>query len=332
MANCHRNFLKAKESFHSKISLDDKKKEFLKKTRRALRKHMKAKFEEYERPQIKFQIQGSFSMGTVVNPLNGDYDIDDGLYFTPQLKNRPAPETAHNWVVKAAASYSNVDPPIDKKKCVRLPFRAGYHVDIPIYDLVSKNSEYLPELAVKGEGWKNSDPKELTNWFLNRVSKMGVQLKRLVRYFKAWADYQEQKQQTKMPNGLVLTILTTEEYQSSERDDEAFAETAKSIYERIGTNESILNPVDKSEDLRQRITDIQFNNFKNCLSDLVKHGEAALNHASAEEAAKKHWCTVLDDRFPVIEDGPNGDAKKPKKHEQGGLIGVSSKSAQDIPK
>lgn len=327
MANCHKNFLTANDSYHSRISLDDNKRESLKTGKKNLRTHIKNEFQEKKRPTVKFQTQGSFSMDTEINPLAGDYDVDDGLYFKPQLENRPNPETVHAWVVNAAKSYSTVDPPIEKNMCVRIPFKAGYHIDIPIYDLIDNGDGiFLPELAIKGDGWKYSDPKKLSKWFQDRVSQTNSQLRRLVRYFKAWADYQNQSGQHKMPSGMVLTILSSEEYQYDDRDDVALAQTAAGILQRIKYDESISNPVDKSEDLRDRITDPQFKNFKIRLDTLVQHSEAALNYESAEEAAKKNWQKVLGDRFPVIEDpGKRGEKAKPQI--TAGIIGISSESA-----
>ena len=329
MANCHKNFFTATDSFHSRITLDSNKADSLRKSARNLREHIKNKFKEKERPIIKFQIQGSMAMKTTINPLNGDYDIDDGLYFIPQLEERPTPAIAHAWVVDAASSYKTVDPPIDKKRCVRVPFKDGYHVDIPIYDLVQNEDDEgnEPFLAIKDEEWVYSDPRKLSDWFNNRVAETDVQLRRLVRYFKAWADFQNTKSSTKkMPGGLVLTILASEEYQESERDDESFANTAKQILDRLRINEKICNPVDRKEDLRKRISNPQFENFLSVLEKLVQEGESALNHESAEEAARKHWQKVIGDRFPVFEDDP--DTKKKSLAATGpGLIRHSSKSA-----
>ncbi len=327
MANCHKNFLTAKNSYHCRVGLDDRKKASLRTSRRELRKHMKAEFEEKDRPSIKFQIQGSFGMGTAVNPLDGDYDIDDGLYFKPQLEERPTPETVHSWVVEAAESYRTIDPPIDKKRCVRIPFKDGYHVDLPIYDLVNDSDDTVsPELAVKGDGWIDSDPKKIMDWFDNRVSDTNTQLRRLVRYFKAWADYQSRNSNRKMPSGLVLTVLCAEEYQYKARDDEALCETAAAILERIEIDESIPNPTDENEDFRDRITDAQIKNFKTRLSDLLLHAETALEHNSQEKAAKE-WVKVLGDRFPVIKDDPDKSHKTAKAQASAGLLTVGSTSA-----
>ncbi len=330
MSNCHKNFLTSSDSFHSKITLDGGKIDSLRKSARNLRAHIKTKFKEKKRPTIKFQIQGSMAMKTTLNPLNSDYDIDDGLYFIPQLEERPTPATAHAWVVDAASSYKNVDPPIDKERCIRVPFKAGYHIDIPIYDLVQSDDDEdnEPFLAVKNNDWEYSDPRKLTDWFTDRVADTDVQLRRLVRYFKAWADFQNTKSSIKkMPSGLVLTILAAEEYQESERDDESFANTAKQILDRLKINEKIYNPVDRKEDLRKRVSNPQFENFLSVLDKLVQEAESALNHESAEEAARKHWQKVLGDRFPILEDDPDTKKKKSLAAAGPGLIQHSSKSA-----
>ncbi|MDH5561866.1 MAG: CBASS cGAMP synthase [Deltaproteobacteria bacterium] len=331
MANCHKNFFTATDSYHSKVTLDGTKKESLKTSRNKLRAHLKKEFSEKNRPSIKFQMQGSFAMKTTVNPLNGDYDIDDGLYFKPQLEERPTPETVHRWVTDAAASYPTVDPPVDKNKCVRVPFKAGYHIDIPIYDLVKEDDDNaLPYLAVKGDGWIFSDPKKLTGWFDDEVSKHNNngQLRRVVRYLKAWADFENQSSRSKIPCGLILTILAAEEFQDDygDNDDEAFGNTASVIRERLLDDDSISNPVDEDENLRDRISDAQFNNFMERLRVLVESADTAIDHQSEEEAAKE-WKKRLGDRFPVYEDEDSTKAKTFGAVTVGNAIKVNTGSA-----
>ena len=327
MANCHKNFLTASNAYYGKIKLTDAKIRSLIKSRDGLRHHIRAEFDKEGRPKIKFYIQGSFHNQTGINPLSGDYDIDDGIYFDPPLPpdSRPTPATVHTWVKEAADSYRQVDPAIDKQRCVRVPFKAGYHVDFPIYDLTGEDQDRTPELAIKGEGWVFSDPREFGKWFKREKDSQGAVLRRVVRYFKAWADYKGQTSAHKMPGGIVYTILATQEFQVSDRDDEAFAQTASAIYNRLSWDESIKNPVDPSDDLRKRITDAQFKNFMTKLERLVKNAETALEHESAEDAAK-YWQKELGDRFPVIEDKP-GKRKKSKTHAAPGIVGVSSGSA-----
>ncbi len=327
MANCQKNFFTASNAFHGKILLAKSKRDDLIRSRDNLRSHIRTKFEEKNRPKIKFKIQGSFHNGTTVNPLNSDYDIDDGIYFDPPLdeESRQSPETVHAWVKEAADSYKQVDPAKDKKRCVRVPFKAGYHVDFPIYYLTGKDPNRRPELAIKNDGWKFSDPRALSDWFEGEVASKGALLRRVVRYFKAWSDYIGQSSSYNMPAGIVLTILATEEFQPSDRDDEAFAETVSTIYERLKFDQSIRNPKDHTEDLRKRISDPQFDNFMAKLIKFVQDAETALEHESAEEAAK-YWQKQLGERFPVIKD-EDGKGQSSKTHQAPGIVGVSTGSA-----
>jgi hypothetical protein len=332
MAKCHKNFFTASDSYHSKITLDGTKKESLKTSRNKLREHLKKDFSEKNRPTIKFQMQGSFVMKTTVNPLNGDYDIDDGLYFKPQLENRPTPETVHQWVTDAAATYPTSSPPIDKKKCVRVPFKAGYHIDIPIYDLIKEdvNDTLKPYLAIKGDDWIFSDPRKLASWFDDEVGKYSNkgQLRRVVRYLKSWADFENQSSRSKIPAGLILTILAAEEFQDDygNNDDEAFGNTVSAIRERLLLDDSITNPVDENENLRLRISDAQFDNFLNRLGVLVESADTAIDHLSKEEAAKE-WKKRLGDRFPVYEDDNSTKAKSFGAATVGNAIKVNTGSA-----
>lgn len=57
-------------------------------------------------------------MGTIVNPLDGEYDIDDGVYLQNLDKENkdswPTPETVHSWIYKAVEGHTKEDP-IDKR-------------------------------------------------------------------------------------------------------------------------------------------------------------------------------------------------------------------------
>jgi hypothetical protein len=187
-----------------------------------------------------------------------------------------------------------------------------------------------PYLAVKGEGWIFSDPKKLAEWFDDEVSKHNNngQLRRVVRYLKAWADFENQSSRPKMPCGLILTILATEEFQDDfeNNDDEAFGNTASAIRERLLGDESIPNPVDDDEDLRNRISDAQFNNFMARLKLLVETADTAIDHNSQEEAAKE-WKKRLGDRFPVYGDDDSTKAKTFGKAASGAAIKVNTGSA-----
>jgi hypothetical protein len=129
-----------------------------------------------------------------------------------------------------AAENHTEQQPKDKDPCVRVHFKDGYHVDLVIY--YKKEFEH-PHLAHKRDGWIVSDPKEFMDWF-NRQADPDGQLKRIVRYFKAWRDHLRGD----MPSGLILTILATTNITFDDRDDIAFLETMKRIHNSLNSSAS----------------------------------------------------------------------------------------------
>lgn len=297
MADCHDLFQK----FHGEIVLLPSKKKFLREARDSLRKRIKDYFNnKREEVPPKFWNQGSYAMATIVNPLDGEYDIDDGVYLQNLDKNKnnwPTPETVHGWIYEAVRGHTKEDP-VDKNPCIRVIYSGQYHVDLPIYGEY-KNEFYLAERGEKG--WHVSDPKALTEWFKNQVKQNDEQLRNIVRYLKAWADYKSKSKNVILPSGLILTILAVENYASRERDDSAFGRTVRNIYQKIDDSFIVYNPVDQSEILTDRLTDTQKKNFKDLLSNLLDSANKAVEEKSKKDACKI-WGKEFGDRFPCCDD------------------------------
>ncbi len=83
----------------------------------------------------------------------------------------------------------------------------------------------------------------MTEWFKGEVRTKGEQVKRLVRYLKAWKDYKEGD--IKLPSGMVLTILVTNYFvgEYPEEDDAALVATAKAIHTALSESFSVKRPV-----------------------------------------------------------------------------------------
>jgi hypothetical protein len=160
------------------------------------------------------------------------------------------------------------------------------------------NGNYL--LAEKGDkGWHRSDPLALTIWFKKQVKLQGEQLLRVVRYIKAWSDFQSGRR-GKMPSGLILTVLATQYLSSNERDDVSLERVAQGISSAVHPVFSVLNPIDFGEDLAAKLTHEQKVRFQEAVSDLAADATAAIK-ADDREKASKIWRRQLGDRFPAIE-------------------------------
>lgn len=296
MADCHDLFQK----FHNSIKLSSSKKESLRKARDALRKRIRDYFnKEKEESPPNFWNQGSYATATIVNPLDGEYDIDDGVYLQnldEDKNNWPIPDTAHRWVYEAVKGHTEEDP-MDKRTCVRVVYSGHYHVDLPIYGEY-KDNFYLAKKGVSG--WNISDPKSLTNWIKKQVKQNGGQVRNIVRYLKAWVDYKSKSKNVILPSGLILTILVAENYANKERDDSSFGRTVRNIFQKIIDSFIVYNPVDGNEVLSDRLSETQKKNFKELLFNLWDNANKALGEKSKKKACKI-WRKEFGERFPFCD-------------------------------
>ena len=305
MANLHKEL----GTFHDRIALTSGKKESLRKARNAIRDRIRKYFRDILKLAVpKFHGQGSYAMGTTVNPLDSEFDVDDGVYLQHLDENDdskwPTPETVHRWLVQATEGHTN-EKPIDKRTCVRVQYASQYHVDLPSY--AKLNDDYM--LAEKGEkGWHGSNPMALTLWFIKCVKAHGEQLRRVVRCLKAWADFQSGRR-GKMPSGLILTVLAAQNFRADERDDVSLTYTAMAISNAVNPVFCVYNPVDSEEELTARLTDEQKVRFQEAISDLASDAVEAIETDDIEEASRL-WRRQLGDRFPAIEKENKVDKKQ----------------------
>lgn len=307
MSDCHDLFT----DFHKKIYLSSDKKDSLRTSRNALRTKIKKYFKEtLELTEPKFYGQGSYMMNTTIKPIDEEYDIDDGIYLQ-HLKGVDeeewvTPSTVHTWIVKAVEGHTSTEI-VDKNTCVRVTYKANYHIDFPIYVM---NEEH-PKLAHKSKGWIDSDPKLLTEWFNKEVAEKGSQLKRVVRYFKAWKD--NKNGDPKLPSGMILTILAANHYVEDDKDDASFAATLKEIYNSLSDAFILSRPVFPNEELIADWSETKQNNFLNKLENVIKKATQALEENDKVKASAK-WIDVFGDRFPEYqppekEDGVSNEAR-----------------------
>ena len=251
MIDCSKEITK----FHNeKVTLNQKTQNSMRERRNANRERIKTSLKDDDPQYKKMASQGSYAMYTMIQSDDNDYDIDDGVYFLEdELKDKddkPMTTDKIKKIICDAVSTENLkEPPTIKKNCIRVQYKAGYHVDIPIYRIVEGNNqkEYY-ELA--STDWKRSDPIAITDWFNNaNVSKSpddknGRQMRRLVRLLKyfvknnSWA--------AKRPSGFLLSVLVVECYSpQAERDDMALYYLLLAIHMRLSHSSKVYNPISK---------------------------------------------------------------------------------------
>lgn len=285
------------------------------KSRDALRDQIRKYFKDDLKKAIpKFHQQGSFAMKTTIVPLSGEYDIDDGVYLQDLEEDTnkwPNTTTVHGWLFSAVKDHTNT-PPTDKNACVRVTYAKNWHVDLPIYG-IDKN-DY--RLAHKKAGWISSDPKKIIDWFRDAVNVYGEDFRSVVKIFKAWADFQEEKSSCpKMPSGLILTVLVYNNWKYADRLDERIKKIADAIYNDVKAIVWVQNPIDSKEVLSSRISDTEKKNFQTKIEDFSQAIDAAFLATSKKEASLT-WQKYVGDRFPTAV-----DADEQKKKDIAAIVG-----------
>lgn len=290
MANCHNLF----GEFNTEISLTSNKKSKMTNSKDGIRERIRKYFKE-NHPEYtpKFYIQGSYKMKTGIRTKDDICDLDDGVYFfrTPDV----TATTLQNWIWDAVNGYTTTSPE-HRKKCIRNIFSGDYEIDIPVYYKVS-GEEY--KLAVKNNGWEDSDPKALIDWF-NNNKDANNKIVKVIKEMKAWCDYKRNK----MPSGLAMTILAMnakEKIVLNDRDDILLTDILREIKKTLAQKFECIVPATPKDNLFADYDETRKTNFLNNLDSFLSDAEAALkeqNHLKASKLWQKH----LGNRFPDGED------------------------------
>lgn len=232
-------------------------------------------------------------------------DIDDGCYlpmtFITQQTKRPSVATDVFFGIAEAALAPLVKAMkwkfgSEKPTCIRIHISTLAHIDIPLYaipddefeklkksmtmeamalDSVTRNEsidswDALPLdqvlLAHRTESWKPSDPRPLNDWFVDQVKAQGPQLRRVVRYLKAYRDHEWA---SGGPASVLLMAAAVPLFQQElGRDDLSLLNVAKGIPAalRAGVN----HPTDESESLTDRLHKAGLAEGRDCVEEAAK--------------------------------------------------------------
>lgn len=329
MANLFKEFYQ----FNSVIRLTDEDRKLLVFSRNTLRKRVRSNFnnldvETRRAIEIFFQSQGSFIMDTIIQPVSKDFDLDDGIYLITKenVKEFVTTQNLHDWVITCVDVDNSDEKVEDKATCVRVSYPLGFHIDLPIY---LKQEHFDPELADTKSGWKLSNPVEFIEWFetkaesgfrseflyeyrnqrenyskwLSDMRKADSQIRRLVRYMKAWGDLKRKE----MPCGLILTILVANNYVQNDRDDVALKETLQQIHSTLKFSFRCMRPTPPvDEDLFASYPNKDF--FMSALHSFSLDAERALKEINFKKSSEI-WRLHLGERFPLGMDAEDESMK-----------------------
>ena len=289
MANCNKLFL----DYDINLNIPKKKKDKLKESKEVLRNRIRKYFKD-NHPAYKpeFYIQGSYKMKTTIITKDDECDLDDGVYFRREADVTAT--TLQKWV-KNALNGATSSPVEHRAKCLRVIYKGDYHIDFPVYTFQEDDDH--PFLAVKNNGFEESDPKEVVVWYKKEKAK-NEQLNRLVKYLKGWGDYKRNK----MPSGLAMTILAANNIEPNDRDDIMLKNALIKIKETLDLNFKCIVPATPSDDLFESFDDTRKSNFLSNLDDFIEDAKKAVDIESNQLKASILWRKHLGSNFPKGED------------------------------
>lgn len=276
------------KKFNDELSITDSKKTKMIASKDHLRVKIKDYFEKnYAGYTPKFYIQGSYKLKTLIRTKDDTCDLDDGVYFTNNPDNVTC-TTLQKWVKKAVEGTTDATP-THKKKCIRVDYKAGYNIDLPVMVFDEDNDQH-PWLAVKNGDFQLDDPKEFVEYFKKYKTD---QMVRVIKYLKSWCDHKRGD----MPCGLAMTVLALDCYQDNKRDDVALKYTLIEIEKTLKRNFACVMPTTPNDDLFENYSTAKRENFMENLAAFIDDAQKAVeepNHLKASRLWKKH----LGNRFP----------------------------------
>lgn len=309
--------------FHrDNVTLSNKQQGEMRTRRDAGRTRLENGLKEAKKAQPKeVRSQGSYQMRTMVQDDDNEYDIDDGAYFaSDDLKDGAGvaltPLAARQRVCDALVWDGRLKQEATvKRNCVRQVYSAGYHIDIPVYRIVTtkdENDEPVEhcELA-SGDDWTRSDARAVTGWFnglvgeLNAGESDGSQMRRITKLTKKFARRAGWKNKT--TSGICITKLVVDDFQdSADRDDKALRETWKAIDKKLQNSTEIDHPVLDTPLASEGDDAVAF--FRDCLNSALKTLEVLDKSDCMRKQAREAWDEVFDtDYFTEQPDNNGGD-------------------------
>lgn len=266
-------------------------------------------------------------------------DLDDGIYLPlSYVQDQGQPAEAAEALFDAVAACAEevavanqwvVDT--SNPRCTRVIVSPHMHIDIPLYSIPDSDFSRLVEarvqdslkkgertfteqeeedwddvasdrvlLATRDEGWLAKDPRPIRDWVNTVIEEKGEQLRRVMRYVKAWRDHQTWTMGDD-PKSIMLMVAAERTFEDAilRRDDLALLTVVRGMIDVVngqlwapwpGEAEDLTARLDKHVGLRADVV--------NRLRGFAAALDFAINTArSAEEACEK-LREVLGPRVP----------------------------------
>lgn len=302
--------------------------------RKKLPDAMKARGYKGKERKPKFFIQGSWAYKTLNRPCQTppqQSDVDDGVYLPMSIiteENRPIMA-----IQDFRAAVRDVLKPLctekgwtlsSKKTCMRVEVSTTAHIDLPLYaipddqyaliveGLEARNYDVMKGLAINSEqdSWKKlpsdkillacedewivSDPLKMKEWFELEISDKEEQLRRVIRYIKAFRDKQWDKGG---PSSILLMAAACPLFEFHyKRDDLALLTVVSGLPNAL--REGVKSPVDSKVFLTDALGEEGVEEAAEKFEDFEKHLIASIEDSAQKEMACLWMRAMLGERFP----------------------------------
>lgn len=300
----------------NRVSPTTRQREFLQASWNDLAEYLKVSLKAKHGYAISTWLQGSYKYGTLIKPVRAEeeYDVDLGVYFEwgEGESIEPTADQLRRWVQQELVDYhdhcadirSVTEPP--KERCSRASYEHQFHIDTPVYHLNSDTDKR--RLACLTKGWETSDPKTFYKWFRDALAgSEREQVRRVIRYLKAWAALSFDDIPDSRPSSIFLTVLATEAYPDiglalllGVADDDALISIVRTIHARLNRNRRVQNPATRVNEDLNRMSDEAWDAFLPRLDALLDIAERASESAD-EGAAALIWSEAFSFLMPLPE-------------------------------
>jgi hypothetical protein len=252
----------------------------------------------YGIPQQDVFLQGSYTNGTAIEPVDGgEYDVD--LVAVCAASDANATDALNDLERRLMADGRFRDRVRKKKPCVRLEYAGDdvgtFHVDVvPTRRLVTAAPAPL-ETPRRKEGWRATAPAEYTNW----CRSQGDLYTRTVKMLKRWRA--EQQSVRTAIKSIVLQVLVAGSMPQVTDDATRIAQTILALHASLNNLPQapvVANPVLPSENLAASWSQESFDSFKRELAEAAQWVGQALAADDPIEAADV-WREIFGDDFPA---------------------------------
>ncbi|MFD2177419.1 cyclic GMP-AMP synthase DncV-like nucleotidyltransferase [Veronia pacifica] len=266
--NCSDLFYNSKSdstTLHSRIKLSKNILDAGVAKKKSLIDYLRTELEDSFDTDVKFWLQGSYKSSTLISPLDKDstYDIDIGIYLFydcdfPDINAKEAKGILRQTLEFYCKTDTEAKIQKSKNACEGLEFENFLTIDTPIYFMSTKSGS-TPLLATD-KGWLDSDPKAIQTWLTNAFSKHEERalMKRIVRYFKAWANVQWKNSEFKKVPSLALNILVAKNLYIGNCELDSFEGTLSNICTSLEVRFTVFNPISNENILGMSDDETQF--------------------------------------------------------------------------